>query len=547
MVFKVGPAITVHECSRESNSSVTPIDIALGPDDTPYVAWLRDDWVDATPYQEGDGARVSTRKLLVGQIPDGKLGSTAEVTSVISRDEWGNDGSNAWFTYDEFLNVNRPTLSVDGLGRFGIAWENIHGFYFGGTDHYSPQVQWPSFQGVEYDDGGIGDEWEYDFDVRSIRLAWFGNTGAPLTDHPIEYHSASTTYRVPTLTSDASGDFTLTYQFGNSELWAEQYTLPQIVTRSESGVLAIDDRATQYDEIQLGTTLIRGERKVTLNGVPTQYDSKDITKIIIYAGHTDSRVDLTHLSKTQFPSLVTEIIAPDESLAPVMSIEVYGGAGDDVLFAPNDLGVVLHGEDGDDRLFGGDQRDVLIGGAGNDLLLGGEGDDDLKGDAGNDTLKGGLGDDDLFGGDGNDNLYGELGSDDLEGQAGNDLLDGGAIRPEDNLDEDGNLVIIDEDTMDGGAGDDQYLITNLNASTTARDIEIKDASGIDTIDFSDWIGTTGITINLGSDTNQPLLQGNERTFTIDAGATIENVIGTPKDDAITGNSADNRIEGRCWY
>ncbi len=543
--FQSGPAITV-ESAGESNSSVTPIDIALGPNDTPYVAWLRDDWVDATPYQEGDGARVSTRKLLVGQIPDGKLGSTAEVTSVISRDEWGNDGSNAWFTYDEFLNVNRPTLSVDGLGRFGIAWENIHGFYFGGTDQYAPEVQWPEYRGVEFsDDDTTGNEWEYDFDVRSIRLAWFGNTGAPLTDYPIEYHSASTTYRVPTLTSDASGDFTLTYQFGNSELWAEQYTLPQIVTRSESGVLTIDDRATQYDEIQLGTTLIRGERKVTLNGVPTQYDSKDITKIIIYAGHTDSRVDLTHLSKTQFPSLVTEIIAPDESVAPVMSIEVYGGAGDDVLFAPSDLGVVLYGEAGDDRLFGGDQDDLLIGGEGDDLLLGGAGDDNLKGDAGKDTLKGGLGDDDLFGGDGNDNLYGELGSDDLEGQAGNDLLDGGAIRPEDNLDEDGNLANIDRDTMDGGTGDDQYLITNLNASTTARDIEIKDASGIDTIDFSDWIGTTGITINLGSDTNQPLLQGNERTFTIDAGATIENVIGTPKDDAITGNSADNRIEGRA--
>ena len=89
------------------------------------------------------------------------------------------------------------------------------------------------------------------------------------------------------------------------------------------------------------------------------------------------------------------------------------------------------------------------------------------------------------------------------------------------------------------------LITNLDASTTARDIEIKDAAGIDTIDFSDWIGTSGINFNLGSDTNQPLLQGNERTFTIDAGATIENIIGTPNDDTITGNSADNRIEGRA--
>ena len=46
---------------------------------------------------------------------------------------------------------------------------------------------------------------------------------------------------------------------------------------------------------------------------------------------------------------------------------------------------VLHGGDGNDRIFGANQNDLLYGGGGNDTLTGGAGDDNLDGEAGHDT------------------------------------------------------------------------------------------------------------------------------------------------------------------
>ena len=56
-----------------------------------------------------------------------------------------------------------------------------------------------------------------------------------------------------------------------------------------------------------------------------------------------------------------------------------------------DLGDVLRGFDGNDRLFGGGGRDTLFGGFGNDTLSGDLGDDTLGGEAGRDVLAGGFG------------------------------------------------------------------------------------------------------------------------------------------------------------
>ncbi|MCR5563167.1 MAG: hypothetical protein K6F46_07345, partial [Desulfovibrio sp.] len=97
------------------------------------------------------------------------------------------------------------------------------------------------------------------------------------------------------------------------------------------------------------------------------------------------------------------------------------------------------GTDGNDKLWGADNRaDLLFGGEGNDTLYGKSGDDALVGGEGNDTLNGGAGDDTLFGGAGNDELHGGDGDDTLNGEADNDTLFGGA----------GN------DYLDGGAGSD---------------------------------------------------------------------------------------------
>ncbi|MFC7690556.1 calcium-binding protein [Paeniroseomonas aquatica] len=97
----------------------------------------------------------------------------------------------------------------------------------------------------------------------------------------------------------------------------------------------------------------------------------------------------------------------------------YGGLGNDVLY----------GEDGADRLFGGGDTDYLIGGGGADSADGGSGSDALYGEAGNDSLVGGEG---FF----TDILIAGEGADTLDGDSG----------------------LADYDLMDGGAGDDTYVV-----------------------------------------------------------------------------------------
>ncbi len=73
---------------------------------------------------------------------------------------------------------------------------------------------------------------------------------------------------------------------------------------------------------------------------------------------------------------------------------VQGGAGNSVLFAPAEGGVIdggagadrLLGGNGDDVLSGGDDRDLLVGGTGNDVLDGGSDQDILFGGSGADTF-----------------------------------------------------------------------------------------------------------------------------------------------------------------
>ncbi|QKW10113.1 calcium-binding protein [Streptomyces sp. NA04227] len=143
---------------------------------------------------------------------------------------------------------------------------------------------------------------------------------------------------------------------------------------------------------------------------------------------------------------------------------IRGGAGNDVL--TGNASVVMHGEDGNDRIqggggiwgigsYGGNGDDTLTdcsyechGGAGNDSLTGGGVQDPdypewqenhLYGDEGNDVLHGRDGNDTLYGGKDNDRLYGDAGADTLYGNSGDDVLRGGEGK----------------DTLSGGPGTDE--------------------------------------------------------------------------------------------
>ncbi|WP_425616193.1 cadherin domain-containing protein [Anatilimnocola sp. NA78] len=123
------------------------------------------------------------------------------------------------------------------------------------------------------------------------------------------------------------------------------------------------------------------------------------------------------------------------TLGPGGRVIVYGGAGDDWIYATDSYApVTIYGEDGFDQIVGGRSHDVLDGGngfnrisgmQGNDVLLGGPINDILEGREGDDVIVGGGGDDRMIGFTGNDVLIGGLGWDVLDAGEGDDLLIGG--------------------------------------------------------------------------------------------------------------------------
>lgn len=186
---------------------------------------------------------------------------------------------------------------------------------------------------------------------------------------------------------------------------------------------------------------------------------------------------------------------------------MYGGAGDDLML----------GGLGDDQLFGGIGVDEIQAGAGNDALYGEEGNDRLFGGAGNDTIYGGVGDDLIVGGvaanetaliagtlDSN-LLYGGAGNDTILGGIGNDYIDGGA----------------GADNMQGGLGDDTYIVNSVNDSI----LEFAN-QGYDTVVSS----------------SNYILNANIEELRLVEGFNV-NGTGNSLDNLITGNSSDNILDG----
>ncbi|WP_138500283.1 beta strand repeat-containing protein [Nostoc sp. PA-18-2419] len=114
---------------------------------------------------------------------------------------------------------------------------------------------------------------------------------------------------------------------------------------------------------------------------------------------------------------------------------------------------VINGQGGDDIIDGKTGNDLLRGGAGNDILNGGAGNDTLNGGAGNDTLNGGTGDDYL-----NNNYSKDSEGDDLLfGGDGNDSLFASGTADYDRYFITISDYIFDNNTLNGGAGDDDLF------------------------------------------------------------------------------------------
>ncbi len=159
--------------------------------------------------------------------------------------------------------------------------------------------------------------------------------------------------------------------------------------------------------------------------------------------------------------------------------------------------------------------------------------ENVSGTPHNDTIRGNELSNSLFGYDGNDALSGRAGDDTLSGGRGNDTFDGGQ----------GN------DTLSGGAGNDTYFFNNEAAGggSLGRDTineSTSTGSGTDLLYFGGLLGNVmnrGVRVDLASTATQTV---NEfLTLKLSSGAAIENVSGTPYNDAIRGNQLSNSLFG----
>jgi Ca2+-binding RTX toxin-like protein len=266
----------------------------------------------------------------------------------------------------------------------------------------------------------------------------------------------------------------------------------------------------------------------------------------------------------------------------------FGGSGNDWLFgwSHNDM---LNGGAGNDTLNGGEGHDVLVGGAGDDTLTFDPGNDGLYGGSGNDlfiapgdiplsdpghdVVDGGKGNDTLalffgwswsgafvdlaagtasgggqdgsatlrlagienvtgsaFGtdtilGDARDNvLRGFEGNDVIDGRAGNDVLSG-----------DGH-----DDTLAGGEGNDRFEMTldPLAFPMTYGNDVIDGGNGVDTIDFSSVLSGVTVDVVLGAASGG----ADDGSGTVSF-SNVENVVGGPYNDTLTGDALGNELRG----
>ncbi|HLB16922.1 MAG TPA: calcium-binding protein, partial [Burkholderiales bacterium] len=221
---------------------------------------------------------------------------------------------------------------------------------------------------------------------------------------------------------------------------------------------------------------------------------------------------------------------------------LYGEAGNDTL-AGADGNDNLSGGDNNDRLDGGagndelngdDDNDTLIGGAGNDQLNGNSGNDSLDAGAGDDFLNGGDGNDALLGGDGNDFIYGSNDADNIQGGAGNDYLDSGIF--------DGAA-----DTLNGGAGDDEYWITG----TEEGDVIAADTAGNDVVHtYGSFTLPTGIETLIFESGESAVGTGNASNNALIGNTGDDTLIGLAGNDVLFGEGGDDSMAGGAgndWY
>ncbi len=260
---------------------------------------------------------------------------------------------------------------------------------------------------------------------------------------------------------------------------------------------------------------------------------------------------------------------------------LYGGSGDDSIYGGGGSDDIRLGDD-DDEGFGGKGDDEILGGAGSDLLVGGHGFsggnglgsgytfvDQLSGDEGNDRLFGDnnrfdlddrVGDDDvidggdgadfILGGGGDDRIYGEAGFDLIWGGGGHDTIDAGDDGGE-AYGESGDDVMSagdGRDTMEGGLGDDVVKGGEGNDSLFGHveGIDAIESLGFEGRSDDDEIwGEAGNDTLFGGDGRDHLLggSGNDVLYGGQNPDPVPNDGDNPFGDVLNGGTGDDILYG----
>jgi Ca2+-binding RTX toxin-like protein len=211
-----------------------------------------------------------------------------------------------------------------------------------------------------------------------------------------------------------------------------------------------------------GAILVNGGAVPVIGGKPTVANTRAIT--LLGAGGNDA-------------------LTLDEANGALPATTMIGGLGDDTLTGGSGGDIVI-GQDGNDSLLGKGGFDRMFGGGGNDTLTGGDADDQAFGEAGDDRMIWNPGDDtDLNeGGAGTDTteVNGGNGAEQFTATANGTRVRFDRVNPapfsidmgtterlvlnanggDDAFSATGNLAVLVQITVDGGAGNDTLLGSN---------------------------------------------------------------------------------------
>ncbi len=267
------------------------------------------------------------------------------------------------------------------------------------------------------------------------------------------------------------GNDTLTGGTGNDQVFGEAGNDRMIWNPGDGTDL--NEGGDGIDTVEVNGGNASENFTVTANGTRVRFDRTDPAPFSLDIGTSENLVVNMNGGDDTFTA--------GNGLAPLISLTVDGGAGNDK----------ITGGDGNDTLTGGDGNDTLIGGRGADTLIGGNGDDTFVWNPGD-------------------------GSDVIEGQTGHDTLqfNGANVNENISLSANGSRLTLSRDVG--------TVTMDVNGVEQVNVVALGGADRITVNDLS-HTGVTGVNLDLGGTPGSGVGDGQTDTVVVN---------GTANNDAI---------------